>query len=315
MIAHPIESRILTSFHATEYPLAKKSNYLFDLSYLTVLKLQGDKALAFLQGQLTSDLLKVSDSRMMPSAQCNLKGRVLALLDIIQWQGLQLVLPKDLVEKTQYALEKTAQLSRVSFREESSLKLFGFFLQNHDDVFPVEEIFSEEQYTQVSSQGYCFYHLGEGFYIFITLEGLAPALCQPFIDKDQFLGSNTWHALRLMHNQFDIYPESRGLFLPHKLGLQNTDYISFDKGCYKGQEIIARMHYRATLKHELKVFTVNTSETLFIGQKLLSNTLEIGEVVDYAYLSDTTVVIAVSILKERPPEVFFELHNSPIHLE
>ncbi|OGT54636.1 MAG: hypothetical protein A3F43_04260 [Gammaproteobacteria bacterium RIFCSPHIGHO2_12_FULL_42_10] len=48
-----------------------------------------------------------------------------------------------------------------------------------------------------------------------------------------------------------IYPETSGQFLPHELSLQKTDAISFNKGCYTGQEIIARIHYRAKLKKQL----------------------------------------------------------------
>lgn len=48
-----------------------------------------------------------------------------------------------------------------------------------------------------------------------------------------------------------IYPETSGLFLPHELNLQDLKAIDFDKGCYTGQEIIARMHYRGKVKNRL----------------------------------------------------------------
>jgi folate-binding protein YgfZ len=104
--------------------------------------------------------------------------------------------------------------------------------------------------------------------------------------------------LQLKQQRIEIYPESRAVFLPHRLGLHQRDYISFNKGCYKGQEIIARTHYKATLKHELKVFTIQTDATLKSGLRLLApdSDQEIGELVDYAPIGDGLYLIAASIL-------------------
>jgi len=53
-----------------------------------------------------------------------------------------------------------------------------------------------------------------------------------------------------------IYPDTSGKFLPHEINLHTLNAISFDKGCYTGQEIIARMHYRGQLKNQLYIATV-----------------------------------------------------------
>jgi len=57
-----------------------------------------------------------------------------------------------------------------------------------------------------------------------------------------------------------IYPQTSGMFLPHDINLDQLDAISFDKGCYTGQEIIARMHYRAKLKTRMFSATVNIDQ-------------------------------------------------------
>lgn len=321
---HLINSRVLTTFNAIDIELIlnKKKNYLFDLSYIGVLDISGDKALDFLQGQLTCDLRLVSDIQMIQGAQCNLKGRILSLLDIINWNGFKLVLPKDLIEPTQISLIKTAQLSRVSIQENSTLKLFGFYLQNSEDLLPDLTFFPNNLYAQAHSTNYCYYHLGNGFYIFIIQEDIEQQFCKPFIEKNQLVGSLTWHTLRLFNQQIDIYPESRGLFLPHRLDLHQTQYISFDKGCYKGQEIIARTHYRATLKHELKIYSIKTEENLFSGQKLYKvaeatepGETELGELIDYSSLGNNTYLVAVSVLKGSYQLTRFQGHSKSIQLE
>ena len=316
---HLINSRALTTFNPldNELTLNKKNNYLFDLSYLGVLNVVGDKAQDFLQGQLTCDLHLVSDIQMIEGAQCNLKGRILSLLDIINWNGFKLVLPMDLVESTQSSLTKSAQLSRVSIEQNNDLKVFGFYLQNPNDIIPESTFLPNNLYAQARSTNYCYYHLGNGFYIFIIQADIEHEFCKVFSEHNQLLGSLTWHTLRLYNQQIDIYPESRGLFLPHRLGLHQTQYISFDKGCYKGQEIIARTHYKATLKHELRIYAIKSEQNIYSGQRLLklADETELGELIDYSPLGNNHYLIAVSILKEGAQSARFEGHSEAISLE
>lgn len=315
---HTINSRVLTTFHSIqeELTLDKSQNYLFDLSCLAVLDLTGVKAAEFLQGQVSCDVRVLSSTTMIQGAQCNLKGRILALLDLIDWQGVKLIVPQDMVEFVQSSLTKSALLSRVCFQKNTQLKLFGFYLQNPKASLPFGQSLPTEALALKSESNYCCYHLGGGLYLFLIDNTLQDALCQPFIENAQFLGSLTWHTLMLLQKQLSIYPQSRGLFLPHRLGLHDTSAVSFNKGCYKGQEIIARMHYKSTLKHELRLFRVTTKASLYSGQKMMADLggAEIGEVIDYSLLGDDVYLVAVSLLKEANLRVFFENHTAPIEL-
>lgn len=314
-----LNSRVLTTFDTIEDELAltKKNNYLFDLSYLSVLELNGDKTLDFLQGQLTCDIRLVSDIQMIQGIQCSLKGRILSLLDIIFWKNYKLILPEDLVESTRHSLNKTAQLSRISIQRNNSLKIYGFYLQNHNDLIPDNRFLPNALYAQVQNSNSCYYHLGNGFYIFIIQTEMEEDFCREFQNRNQLLGSLTWHTLRLYKRQIDIYPESRDLFLPHRLGLHQTQYISFDKGCYKGQEIIARTHYKASIKHELNIFVIQAEQKIFSGQRLLKadEDTELGELIDYSLPDNNTYLIAVSILKQVPQSVRFEGQNQTVLLK
>lgn len=299
-----------------ELELLPQKNYLFDLSYLSVIDVEGDKAIDFLQGQLTSDLASLSDIQIVQGAQCNLKGRILALMDIINWKGVKIVLPKDLQEASINSLSKYALLSRVRLKENAQYNVFGFYLQNQEDMIPDTTFFPSALYAQTYNEHSCFYHLGNGFYIVLAPNDEALELKERFLKNDQFLGSLTWHTLRLFQEQIEIYPESRGLFLPHRLDLHKTHYLSFNKGCYKGQEIIARMHYKATLKHQLKIYEMKTEHPIYSGQKLLNKLEgnEVGELVDFSILKPGHYLIAVSMLKEAEPTVFFDGENQLIEL-
>lgn len=295
----------------------KNKNYLFDLSYLGIINLIGDKSIDFLQGQLTCDLNTVTDIQMAQGAQCNLKGRILSLMDIINWGGIKLIIPADLIDVTMTSLSKTAQLSKVALQENAEYRVLGFFLQNAKDIVPDSIFLPQDLYALSYTSSYCYYHLGKGFYIIVIHKDKVTEFIKPFIELNQLMGSMAWHTMRLLHRQLEIYPESRGQFLPHRLGLHETNLISFNKGCYKGQEIIARTHYRATIKHELRIYSISSQHNIYSGQKIFKSQeeTEIGELIDYSYMGSNKYLVVVSILKESFTTARFEGNMKETSLE
>lgn len=315
-IDHLINNRNLTTFKSIEEELRiqPQTNYLFDLSCLDVLDVEGDKALDFLQGQLTCDTGSVSDIQMIQGAQCNLKGRILNLMDVLCWRGIKLVLYKDLMDATIRSLSKTALLSKVSLNDKKHVRVFGFYLQNRNDIVPDTLFFPDGLYALTQTANACYYHLGQGFYGVLVESECAHDMEKRFYEKEQLLGSLTWHTMRLMQKDIAIYPESRGLFLPHRIDLQQTPFLSFNKGCYKGQEIIARMHYKAALKHHLKLYEIKSEQRIYSGQKIVHpvDGSELGEVIDYSILGQGRYLTAVSIMKNSGPTTLLDGHNDAI---
>ena len=301
---YTVNNRQLSTFSPIqdELSLEPNKNYLFDLSYLGCMDLVGARSSEFLQGQLSCDLRDVTPKQMRQGAMCNLKGRVLALLDVVEWNGLHLILPTDLLVETQASLAKTAAFSQVKLNPSTTHQLFGFYLQNRNDSIPFDATLTDTLHEVVYNDTFCSYHLGNGYYIFIVNSDNASAMSASFIKQGQWRGSLAWHALQLRQNKLEIYPQSRGLFMPHRLGLQLSGYLSFNKGCYKGQEIVARTHYRAKLKHEMKLFTVQNSEVLQSGQRLLNldDNTEVGELIDFCPIDDKTFLIAASVIFDCP---------------
>lgn len=313
-----INSRQYTVFSPllNELICAPLKNYLFDLSYLSSLSVIGAVSREFIQGQISCDVREINSKKMRQGALCSLKGRVMALLDVLNCKGdnIELIVPEDLLYDTQLSLAKTAMFSRITLSKANDRQLVGFYLQNDNDTIPFDLKLTNAPYDVISSEKYCCYCLGHGFYIFLVMAEEFENVRERFREKSQWKGSLAWHALQLQQKRIEIYPESRGMFLPHRLGLQLSGYLSFNKGCYKGQEIIARTHYRAKLKHELKVFTIETCEPLRSGLKVFSNTVEIGELVDFCPVGEGRFIISVSVLFEHPSEVLIEGHEVPVKL-
>lgn len=294
-------SRHYTTQHALseEHHYLPKSNYLFDLDYLSVIQVDGEKASDFLQGQLSCDLRAITMDRMQQGLMCNLKGRIMAILDVVLMsnQSVGLVAPTDLSDNIQNALAKPAALSRVQLHQ-ATLKLYGLFVQNKTDSFFFERALPEERYGVVHTDKGCCYKIDESYYICMIEPETADTFCAPFISQKQYRGSLAWQVLQLQHHRVNIYPESRGLFLPHRLDMHLSGYINFEKGCYKGQEIIARMHYRSTQKYKLVHFILDTEVELKAELSVYAQDGQtvVGEVIDYALIKPHQYIIVASVL-------------------
>lgn len=120
-----------------------------------------------------------------------------------------------------------------------------------------------------------------------------------------------------------IYSDTQEMFLPHRLNLHLLGGIGFNKGCYVGQEIIARMHYRSTLKHHMYRVSLQTQTTLTRGASLqdMQNN-EVGKLVDYYLVApeqyEALAVLTIetaTTLKTQPGEIYINLIASKISIE
>lgn len=277
----------------------------YDLDYLSLIHIRGDKAGEFLQGQVTADIHEVNAKTMRQAALCNLKGRVKVLMDIIFWQdGYQIILPSDLVQETFKSLSMAANLARVTVEVDSQIQITGIVRHENDAAFthplPLTR-YGAEPFAESFS-----YKIGDNAFILLSNQN----------EQLPLKGSFFWHQYQLAHKKIEIYPESAGLFLPHRLDLQLDGYINFQKGCYKGQEIIARMHYRSKSKHQLKIFSIQSDILPKPGMKLLNsqNKTEIAELIDYCPLNENTWLVALSIIQNHPESFVFEETASLTHL-
>ncbi|HVT63336.1 MAG TPA: folate-binding protein YgfZ [Legionellaceae bacterium] len=314
MFTYLLNDRAYTAHSlAEDLSFAPNQPLVFDLAYLGVLDLLGEMAATYLQGQITCDVLTVTPQQMKSGALCNLQGRIMALLDVVQWKGLHLVLPQDLLLFTQQSLNKSAVFSRVTIEINTEISFLGLYIPNKTMAADLSVHLPNVIGQVTQTEAFCIYALSDTlFLVMIQAEKKADFLADyAFL---QLRGSLAWHYLELQIPRFYIYPNTRGIFLPHRLGLQHTSYISFNKGCYKGQEIIARTHYRATIKHELRSFTVKSNEPIFAGQKIYDSNqqTEIGEIIDYCPIEAQHYFLVVSILIAHHKEIHLEQHQQPI---
>ncbi len=232
---------------------------------LTPLLAGGEDAESFLQGQLTMDLRGLGARQQRLTAWCNAKGRVWAVLRILRCaQGFVLLLPSDQIEDFERRMRLFVLRAKVDFSRPELI------VQGH--------VGADAPTDWVCEDAGCWLPLGPGQALSLLREPL-PAQAAD--------AGARFKALRLLGGEPQINAATREKFLPQSLGLEALDGLHFNKGCYVGQEIVARVHYRGRAPQRL-VTLINPQENHLDGKFLLDEACVAGQRVVQAveYVSD-----------------------------
>ena len=226
-------------------------NNIAILNSLGTLKISGEKAKVFLQGQLTCDLNDISPTATRLGAHCNPQGRMISLFRIVFFQeNYYLLMPKTLIPYAINGLKKYAVFYQVELQDVSDQwQIVGYVgdqLKNYIQGVP-------ENINELTT-------LEDGFLFKISQKRYVMIGNLVFLKEIPEISENEWKYLDILSSLPAIYPETSEKLLPHEINLPALNGVSFSKGCYTGQEIIARMQYRGKLKTELTSAHI-TSET------------------------------------------------------
>jgi folate-binding protein YgfZ len=272
------------------------SAFFCTLSHEGVLAVRGADAGKFLQGQLTCNINYLSDDRASLGARCTQKGRMQSSFRIVlEGDGVLLAMAGELLEPQLADLKKYAVFSKSKLTDESaSWVRFGL---EHGDA-------------ALSSLGL---ELPADTDSVVRHEGLiairvSPDRAELWVPADQAdaikgklsaqlseAGLNQWLLGQIRAGIGQVMPSTRELFIPQMLNLQAVGGVSFKKGCYTGQEIVARMQYLGKLKRRLYRVQLDASELPEPGTPLFapSHGSSIGEVVLAARAEKNIELLAV----------------------
>jgi folate-binding protein YgfZ len=247
------------------------------LSHLGFLAVTGQDAASFLQGQVTCDLNEVTETQSQLGAYCNLQGRIIASFRIFQWKSeYYLQMPKEVIAPTLLAFKKYAVFSKVALRDASEeiacLGVLG------EKAIASLNISADTHVIKIESTP-------PRIEIIATpsvIEDLQAELQQQKITETNL---DVWRLEDIRAGIPTIYSQTIGLFTPHDINYPALHGVSFNKGCYLGQEIVARMHYLGKLKQHLYRISLDTSENIVPGTALTIAEKNIGRVVDAVALT------------------------------
>ena len=236
---------------------------LVDLSHLGLIAVGGPEAADFLQGQVSNDIRELSDSHSQLSSHCNPKGRMLANFRVLRIeQSIFLVLPRSQMEPLMKRLRMFLLRTKASIDDASdALVCFGIVGNCADAA--LGELFGalpvgDNDMTQADAATLIRVAGLVPRYLFIGPAEQAQGLWQRAAEQAIEANADLWALHDIRAGLPTVLPETSDAFVPQMLNMQLIDGVSFTKGCYSGQEVVARMHYLGKLKRRMYTAEVET---------------------------------------------------------
>ncbi len=256
-----------------ERKAALTATILSDLSPLGMIKVSAEDCVDFLQNQFSNDIREISPSLSQLNAWCNAKGRMLASLRVFQTgDDYFLLLASDLLEATLKRLRMFVLRSKVTLEDVSSewasIGLVGAdasaLLARHINQPP------ENTNQVVHENGLVVIRLASDtprFQIHGQFSAIS-MLWQALLPDATPVGYSVWSWLEIQAGIPNIVAGTMEAFVPQMVNYSTIGGVSFTKGCYPGQEVVARMHYLGKLKRRMYLAHVETENLPEAGENL-----------------------------------------------
>ncbi|MDD5276936.1 MAG: folate-binding protein [Methylovulum sp.] len=220
---------------------------IYALSGLAVLTVAGKDAGQFLQGQITCNINDLTEQQSSFGALCNPKGQVITTFLLIKTAAaFWMVLPDTVLDAVKNRLQKYILRSAVTLTDSrDALCIIGLC---DSTIPPAAPLF------ETSQNGLIRVNFG-GRYLVIAEPDTAIGFWSGQVGTQGFVAESSahWRYLDIMAGIPWLSTETSEQFIPQMLNLDNLGAISFTKGCYTGQEIVARTHYLGKAKRALFV--------------------------------------------------------------
>lgn len=267
------------------------------LSNYQALHIHGSDAVKFLQGQLTCDVQKLAINASTLAANCDAKGKVHSIFQLYKAsdESLFALMPQESLASTLAHLQKYAIFSSVAFT-------------------PATGVLLGTLNGEPMAQSTATFDFLNGIRVFFFNQENTPTV-------DATENATEWQIALLKNGIPQLTEATQDQFLPQALNLQEIgDCVSFTKGCYIGQEGVARAKYRGANKRAMFVFCAETECTEISGLQLLQQ-LDSGErptgTVLMAIIHDRKLWIQAVLNEESPTEstIFANLNGTKLPLK
>ncbi len=260
------------------------------LNHLKSIRVEGEEAGPFLQTQFCSDVSALSAGQQQLGAYCNPKGRALTIYRLLRDDtGFHLVLPDDLAEMILKRLVLYRMRAQVDIQLDKEAHIIGYIGKFPD----VPNLYRLDDVRAITVQSN-----GDDNWKHDTTDDLA------------VLPEEFWRLAAILSVEPQVYAPTTELFIPQQVNLDLIGGVSFKKGCYPGQEIIARIRYLGKIKQRMvsaKVLHATTDAVpgcpLFTHEKPEQR---IGMVVDAVRFEQ--IIWLTAMVPVQPLETGQEIH-------
>lgn len=257
-----------------------------DLSHFGLIHFSGEDASAFLQGQLSCDVRKIGRFTAQYGCYCTPKGRMLA--SFLIWQdssGYLMQIPIPLLITLEKRLSMYVLRSKVRLDNDSD-KFVCIGVAGNRASEVVEKILgaTPDPFLGVINSAYgSILCLAQNRFEIVTTPEYAPKLWEHLRKHAIPVGRLCWDWLEIKAGIPVITPATQEQFVPQMTNLEAIGGISFQKGCYPGQEIVSRTQYLGKIKRRMYLANICSKEPIAAGDELYSNKKQVcGMVVNAA---------------------------------
>lgn len=287
-----------------ERKISPQGDIVCDLSHVGIIRVQGADAADFLQNQLTNDINLVTESQAQLSAWCNHKGRTIATFLVYKHDdSYYLTLSADLMEFVlkrlqMFVMRSVVQLEAVT----ESMVHFGFsgsqILQDWDECCDVA--LPEQDYGVVVAGSLSIIKVPgvEPRYEVMGLFDDASRLWDKLTVRAAPVSGEVWNYLNIASGVAVVEEASREAWIPQMLNFQVINGVSFSKGCFPGQEVVARLKYLGKTKRRIFRLEFAADVVPAVGESVAAEgeSAEAGKIVN-AVLNPGGKVEALAVLK------------------
>lgn len=275
------------------------SSFFCLLSHESILSIQGNDSKKFLQGQLTCNLNYLSVDTSSLGGCCTPKGRLVSSFRLIEKveNHYFLTLDKQLYDKQLADFKKYAIFSKVTFSlADNDWSRFGLYATEDDLHFlnipipqQINQVTQADGLLLIKTSHQLFELWVTSAQTEATIASLSNAMPEETL--------NTWLLMQIQAGIGQVFAANTEHFVPQMINLQSLGGVSFKKGCYIGQEIVARMQFLGKLKQHLYRFSASINSCPPIGTEIFStvHSTSVGQVVLAATTPNNTLEILASV--------------------
>ena len=288
--------------------LLNLENKYVHLNTNSTIKVEGDDRIQFLQGQLTQDINLITLDRALFAGFCNPKGRVLAfMLCYIDQASIHIQIDSSVEESFLKRLKMYVLRSKVSMSllgdQFTCIGFMGF------KALLEQGIEAPKSYLDiVRSHDVMIMRVGKNTERF-QLMGEASkvkSFMQLNLPEYTSMSIESWNNLNILDGVPDIYPTTQEAFIPQSLNMDLIDGINFKKGCYTGQEIVARTHYLGKVKRRMYRGFIESQDVLTPGDQILNEKKEvIGQLVRSAVENNSKTNMLIELRVDQAHEALY----------
>jgi len=268
------------------------------LPHLAVLRVAGDDATTFLQNLTTNDVMGLADNQGQLSGLCNPKGRLLAIFRLIKRQNdLLLLLPADLADSIRQRLTMFVLRSKVTIEDVSeSLKVVALLNSSTSLIAELpanawQGQLENDILTVKQPTGDC-----ERYLSVVAAEHVDDYIESLLAQKWQLAPEGLWQQQDIIAGIPIIFNASKEQFTPQQVNLDLVGGVNFKKGCYPGQEVVARLHYLGEPKRRLYSAILTSAELPPVAMPVQDENGEVsGHIVQSQRLNADDIIMQLSM--------------------